>query len=157
MSAKGEIYKNVLEVAAKYSQKWLDSIPTRDVNPEKNADEIKADLGSVLPDGATDPSLVIKKLAEAGEAGLMSMGSGRFFGWVIGGTLPAALGADWLVSAWDQNSPSRIATPTTAAVEEITSKWLLEILGLPSTADVGFPTGGMMANFTGLISARQKV
>jgi glutamate/tyrosine decarboxylase-like PLP-dependent enzyme len=157
MSAKGEIYKDVLEVAAKHSQDWLNSIPTRGVNPEKNANEIKADLGSVLPDGPTDPSLVVERLAEAGEAGLMSMGSGRFFGWVVGGTLPAALGADWLVSAWDQNGASRIATPTTAAVEEIASKWLLDILGLPSTADVGFPTGGMMANFTGLISARQKV
>jgi len=157
MSAKGEAYKHVLEVAAKHSQMWLDSVPSRSVNPEKNANEIKAAFSSVLPDGPTDPSLVVKKLAESGEAGLMSMGSGRFFGWVIGGTLPAALGADWLVSAWDQNSASRIATPTTAAVEEIASRWLLEILGLPLTADVGFPTGGMMANFTGLISARHKV
>ena len=157
MSATGEIYKNVLGIAAKYSQEWLNSVPLRDVNPAKTANEIRDDLGSFLPYEATDPSVVIEKLANVGEAGLMSMGSGRFFGWVIGGTLPAALGADWLVSTWDQNAASRIATPTTAAVEEIASKWLLEILGLPSTADVGFPTGGMMANFTGLISARQKV
>ena len=157
MSSKGEIYGNVLGVAAKYSQKWLNSIPSRGVNPKKNANEIKVDLGTELPDGATDPAIVIEHLAKAGEAGLMAMGSGRFFGWVVGGTLPAALAADWLVSAWDQNSPSRIATPTTAAAEEIAAKWLLDILGLPSTADVGFPTGGMMANFTGLISARQKV
>ncbi len=157
MSSKGEIYGNVLGVAAKYSQKWLNSIPSRGVNPKKNANEIKVDLGTELPDGATDPAIVIEHLAKAGEAGLMAMGSGRFFGWVVGGTLPAALAADWLVSAWDQNSPSRIATPTTAAAEEIAAKWLLDILGLPATADVGFPTGGMMANFTGLISARQKV
>lgn len=157
MSAKGESYKEVLAVAAKYSQEWLDSIPSRGVNPRKSASEIKVALDSVLPNGPTDPSLVVKKLAEVGEAGLMAMGSGRFFGWVIGGTLPAALGADWLVSAWDQNGATRIATPTTAAAEEIASMWLLDILGLPSTADVGFPTGGMMANFTGLISARQKV
>lgn len=157
MSATGEVYKDVLGIAAKHSQKWLDSVPSRDVNPAKTANEIQADLGSFLPDEATDPSVVVEKLADIGEAGLMSMGSGRFFGWVIGGTLPAALGADWLVSTWDQNAASRIATPTTAAVEEIASKWLLEILGLPFTADVGFPTGGMMANFTGLISARQKV
>ena len=157
MSSKGEIYGNVLGVAAKYSQKWLNSIPSRGVNPKKNANEIKVDLGTELPDGATDPAIVIEHLAKAGEAGLMAMGSGRFFGWVVGGTLPAALAADWLVSAWDQNSPSRIATPTTAAAEEIAASWLLDILGLPATADVGFPTGGMMANFTGLISARQKV
>lgn len=157
MSSSGETYKKVLQIASRHSQSWLDSIPSRDVNPSKNADEIKADLGSVLPDGPTDPSVVVEKLAVLGEAGLMSMGSGRFFGWVIGGTLPAALGADWLVSTWDQNGATRVATPTTAAVEEIASKWLLEVLGLPATADVGFPTGGMMANFTGLISGRQKV
>ena len=157
MSARGETYQDVLKVAARHSQEWLNSIPSRDVNPKKNADEIKSDLGSLLPDGPTDASLVVERLAEAGEAGLMAIGSGRFFGWVMGGTLPAALGADWLVSAWDQNTGIRLATPTTAAVEEIASQWLLEILGLPSTADVGFPTGGMMANFTGLISARQKV
>ncbi len=157
MSEKGEVYRKVLEFSAKYSQSWLDAIPSRDINPSNNADEIKVDLGFELPKASTDPSAVIEKLAKVGEAGLMSMGSGRFFGWVTGGTLPAALGADWLVSAWDQNSASRTRTPTTAAVEEIAGKWILEVLGLPPTADVGFPTGGMMANFTGLISARQKV
>jgi len=157
MSEKGDVYRDVLRIAAKHSQEWLDSTPSRGVNPKRNANEIKTDLGSVLPEKSTDPSLVVAKLAEIGEPGLMSMGSGRFFGWVIGGTLPAALGADWLVSAWDQNSRSRIITPTTVAVEEIASKWLLEIFGLPSTAVVGFPTGAMMANFSGLISARQKV
>ena len=157
MSAAGENYEETLNVALKHSQKWLNSIPTRDVNPGKKADEIKEALTSFLPEGPTEPSLVVEKLASIGEAGLMAIGSGRFFGWVMGGTLPAALGADWLVSAWDQNGATRVATPTTAAVEEIATKWLLEILGLPLTADVGFPTGGMMANFTGLISARQKV
>ena len=157
MSSKVDIYKDALSLAAKHSQKWLDSIAIRDVNPKMNADEIKAALGLELPDGPTSPAAVVERLAEVGESGLMAMSSGRFFGWVVGGTLPAALGADWLVSAWDQNSASRIATPTTAAVEEIASKWLLEILGLPPTADVGFPTGGTMANFTGLIAARQKI
>jgi glutamate/tyrosine decarboxylase-like PLP-dependent enzyme len=157
MSASGDKYKNVLQIAAAHAQSWLDGMPARDVNPARNANEIAIDFGSDLPSGPTDPSVVVEKLATAGEAGLMAMGSGRFFGWVIGGTLPASLGADWLVSAWDQNSASRIATPTTAAVEEIAAKWLLDLLGLPATSDVGFPTGGMMANFTGLISARQKV
>lgn len=157
MNVAGERYEETLNIAVKHSQKWLNSIPTRNVNPAKNADEIKEAFTTFLPDGPTEPSLVVEKLASIGEAGLMAIGSGRFFGWVIGGTLPAALGADWLVSAWDQNGATRIVTPTAAAVEEIAAKWLLEILGLPSTADVGFPTGGMMANFTGLISARQKV
>jgi glutamate/tyrosine decarboxylase-like PLP-dependent enzyme len=157
MRPKVDIYKDALSLAAKHSQKWLDSIPVRDVNPKMNADEIKTALGLELPNGPTTPASVVDKLAEIGESGLMAMSSGRFFGWVIGGTLPAALGADWLVSAWDQNSASRIASPTTAAVEEIAAKWILEVLGLPMTADVGFPTGGTMANFTGLIAARHKV
>ena len=142
MSPKVDIYRDALSLAAEHSQKWLDSIAIRDVNPKMNADEIKAGLGVELPDGPTAPATVVESLAEVGESGLMAMSSGRFFGWVVGGTLPAALAADWTVSAWDQNSASRIATPTTAAVEEIASKWLLEILGLPATADVGFPTDG---------------
>jgi glutamate/tyrosine decarboxylase-like PLP-dependent enzyme len=93
-------------------------------------------------------------LASGAEPGLMAMGSGRFFGWVIGGTLPVALAADWLVSAWDQNTGLRYATPATAATEETAASWLLDLLGLPAGADVGFVTGGTMANFTGLAAAR---
>jgi glutamate/tyrosine decarboxylase-like PLP-dependent enzyme len=87
----------------------------------------------------------------------MAMPSGRFFGWVIGGTLPAAMAADWLTSAWDQNSGMRFATPGTVAVEEAAAGWLLDLLGLPAGADVGFVTGGTMANFTGLAAGRQQV
>jgi glutamate/tyrosine decarboxylase-like PLP-dependent enzyme len=87
----------------------------------------------------------------------MAMPSGRFFGWVIGGTLPAALAADWLLSAWDQNTGLRFATPATAAIEEAAGKWILELLGLPEESDVGFATGATMANFTGLAAARWRL
>jgi len=87
----------------------------------------------------------------------MAMQSGRFFGWVIGGTLPAALAADWLVSAWDQNTGLRYATPATAAAEESAAAWLLDLFGLPAGADVGFVTGATMANFTCLAAARSSV
>jgi glutamate/tyrosine decarboxylase-like PLP-dependent enzyme len=157
VSVNGEVYTEALDVASKHARAWLDSIEKRGVNPRKNADEVRTSFGDVLPLGPTDPAAVVERLATLGEPGLMSMGSGRFFGWVMGGTLPAALGADWLLSAWDQNTGLRVATPTTAALEEIAGKWLLEILGLPASADVGFPTGGTMANFTGLISARYHV
>ena len=99
---------------------------------------------------------VVEYLATKAEPGLMAMPSGRFFGWVIGGTLPAALAADWLVSAWDQN-PVRFATPATAAIEEAAGKWLLELLGLPEESEVGFATGATMANFTGLAAARWRL
>ena len=85
------------------------------------------------------------------------MPSGRFFGWVIGGTLPAALASDWLVSAWDQNACFRYATPAAAAIEESAGAWLLELLGLPRESDVGFVTGATMANFTGMAAARWRL
>ena len=87
----------------------------------------------------------------------MASQSGRFFGWVMGGTLPAALASDWLVSAWDQNAGLRFATPAVVAIEEVAGTWVLELLDLPSTADVGFVTGAMMANFAALAAARYAV
>ena len=100
---------------------------------------------------------VIDFLARNAEPGLMAMPSGRFFGWVIGGTLPAALASDWLVSAWDQNACFRYATPAAAAIEESAGAWLLELLGLPRESDVGFVTGATMANFTGMAAARWRL
>ncbi len=157
MSADGDVYKRALEIAAKYSQMWLDNIASRGINPTKSIDEMLEIFGGPLPLGSTNPADVIERMARLGEPGLMNMGSGRFFGWVIGGTLPAPLGADWLVSAWDQNAGMRNITPTVVALEEIAGTWIKDLLGLPATADVGFPTGATMANFTGLISARHKV
>jgi glutamate/tyrosine decarboxylase-like PLP-dependent enzyme len=157
VTAEGAIYKRSLEIAAKYSQMWLDNIASRGINPTKSVDEMLEIFGGALPVGSTNPAEVIERMARLGEQGLMNMGSGRFFGWVIGGTLPAPLGADWLVSAWDQNAGMRKITPTVVALEEIAGTWIKDLLGLPATADVGFPTGATMANFTGLISARHKV
>ena len=157
MNIEENIYQDPLDVAAKYGHVWLKTSAERGINPEKSIDEMLEIFGGALQSAPQDPTEVVERLAILGEPGLMNMGSGRFFGWVIGGTLPAALGADWLVSAWDQNAGMRNATPTVVALEEIAGTWIKEILGLPATADVGFPTGATMANFTGLISARHKV
>jgi glutamate/tyrosine decarboxylase-like PLP-dependent enzyme len=132
-------------------------MPDRPVPPQLPVEAIRDRLAGPLPVGPTDPATVVDLLAEVAEPGLMAMPSGRFFGWVIGGTVPAALGADWLTSAWDQNSGMRFATPGTVAVEECAGDWLLDLLGLPPDADVGFVTGGTMANFTGLAAGRQQV
>lgn len=150
-------YDAALDRAAAHARAWLATMPTRPVPPRRNADEIRQELGGPLPAGPSDPAAVIDRLAELAEPGLMAMPSGRFFGWVIGGTLPAALAADWLTSAWDQNSGMRFATPGTVAAEEAAGGWLLELLGLPAGAAVGFTTGATMANFTGLAAARQQV
>jgi glutamate/tyrosine decarboxylase-like PLP-dependent enzyme len=113
--------------------------------------------GGPLPEGPDDPAAVIDELARSMDEGLMAIGSGRFYGWVMGGTLPAALAADWMVSAWDQNTGMRYPTPGTAAVESVAGEWLLDLLGLPASCDVGFTTGGTMANFVGLAAGRQAV
>ncbi|MBA2463529.1 MAG: aspartate aminotransferase family protein, partial [Nocardioidaceae bacterium] len=103
------------------------------------------------------PAEVVDLLARAAEPGLTAMPSGRFFGMVIGGSHPAALAADWLVSAWDQNSGLRRVTPAHSAVEDIASAWVADLLGLPQESLVGFVTGGTMANFTGLAAGRDQV
>src|SRR4051812_18499183 len=96
-------------------------------------------------------------MAEAIEPGLMRMGSPRFHGWVIGGAQPVALGADWLVAAWDQNTALRSVTPGVVAAEELAGEWLLDLLGLPPTAEVGFVTGATVANLVGLVAGRDEV
>ncbi len=134
---------------------WLASVPTRPVRPSSDADQVAKSILPRLPDEATDAAEVVDELAALAEPGLMAIQSGRFFGWVMGGTLPAAMAADWLVSAWDQNTGLRFATPAAAAIEESAAAWLLELLGLPATADVGFTTGATTANFVGLAAGRQ--
>ena len=145
MTVHGQAYDKALSRAADHARTWLDSVGDRPVAPRVSADELAAAVGGVLPDTPSAPEDVIDLLAAVAEPGLMAMPSGRFFGWVIGGTLPAALAADWLVSAWDQNTGLRYATPATAALEQAAATWLLDILGLPSGADVGFVTGATMS------------
>ena len=157
MTARPEAYAAALDRAVTHTRSWLESLPKRPVPPAAGADELQAQFGGALPEGPSAAGEVVDRLAALAEPGLMAMPSGRFFGWVIGGTLPAALAADWLISAWDQNSGMRYATPATAAVGEAAAGWLLDLLGLPAAADVGFVTGGTMANFTGLAAGRQQV
>ena len=157
MTAREEQYSAALAAAVTHARSWLESVPSRPVPPRRTADELTKAFGESVPDGPTDPTAVVDLLNEVGQDGLMNIACGRFYGWVMGGTLPAALAADWLVSAWDQNAASRYATPGVIAAEETAARWLLELLGLPAGSDVGFVTGGTMANFTGLAAGRQQV
>ncbi len=157
MTIRTEQYDQPLDRAAAHARKWLTSLADRPVGPRLSADQLAGAFGGSLPPTGCAPELVIDELAAQADPGLMAIGSGRFFGWVMGGTLPAALGADWLVSAWDQNAGLRYATPAVAAIEETAARWILDLLGLPSNADVGFVTGATMANFTGLAAARGAV
>lgn len=146
-----------LDAAAKHAAAWLDSVPERRVPAGATVDEVLAALTTQLPTEPSTPLQVIEELQHACDPGLTAMPSGRFFGFVIGGTHPAALAADWLVSAWDQNAGMRSVTPATSAVEELAARWVLDLLGLPDDAGVGFVTGATTANFTCLAAARDSV
>ncbi len=146
-----------LDAAVRHARGWLDGLDTRPAPPQASVAEVAKALGQELPDGPTPADEVIDLLATACDPGLTAMPGGRFYGMVIGGTHPAALAADWLVSAWDQNATLRLLTPAHSAVEDITTAWLLDLLGLPETGGVGFVTGATMSNFTCLAAARDAV
>lgn len=146
-----------LDAAHRGATAFLATLEDRPVWPRATLDEMLATFGGPLPQDGIDADAVIEQLATDAGPGLVGIPGGRFFGFVIGSTLPAALAADWLVSAWDQNSGSAMLTPTTVALERVAGQWMLELLGLPETASVGFVTGGQLANFTCLAAARHAV
>jgi glutamate/tyrosine decarboxylase-like PLP-dependent enzyme len=111
-------------------------------------------LGKPLTDTGIPPELVIQDLVEDAEGAIMGSAGGRFFGWAIGGSLPAALAADWLTSTWDQNAALYSVGPAAAVVEEVAGTWLKELLGLPANASFAFVTGTQMSHFTCLAAAR---
>jgi glutamate/tyrosine decarboxylase-like PLP-dependent enzyme len=149
--------RDLLRLAADLGAGFRESLPNRPVPPAASAEELRAELGGPLPEGPSDPAAVTRELAAASEPGLMATPGGRFFGFVIGGTLPAALAADVLTTAWDQNAGLYVAAPAAAVAEEIAGAWLVELLGLPREASFGFVTSGQMANFTALAAARHHV
>jgi glutamate/tyrosine decarboxylase-like PLP-dependent enzyme len=148
---------SLLDDAATYATEFLERLPERRVAPLASAEELRKVLGGPLPDGPRDPHQVLAELTRAAEPGLMATPGGRFFGFVIGGSLPAALAADWLASAWDQNAGLYAAAPAASVVEEVCGAWLIELLGLPEDASFGLVTGCQMANFTALAAARHSV
>jgi glutamate/tyrosine decarboxylase-like PLP-dependent enzyme len=136
---------------------YLAGLPERRVSPRATAAELHQALSGPLPSVPSDPREVVASLAKGVEDGLLPSGSGRFFGFVFGGATPAALAADWLATAWDQNAGLYAAAPAAAVAEEVAANWLVELFGLPQTTSVGFVTGAQMANFTGLAAARHEV
>jgi glutamate/tyrosine decarboxylase-like PLP-dependent enzyme len=149
--------RKTLERAAEEAIAFLDRLGERSVAPSLDVDGVEALFDRPLPTEGADSLAVVDELVAGAEPGLVAMPSGRFFGWVIGGGLPAALGADWLTSTWDQNAGLLASSPAAAAIERVAGKWLLELLGLPPESAVGFTTGATMANFTCLAAARHHV
>lgn len=146
-----------LDAAHLRATEFLGTLDDRPVWPRASLDEMLQAFGGPLREEGLDPALVVEEIASRADPGLVAIPGGRFFGFVIGGTHPAALAADWLVSAWDQNSGSASLTPTTVAMERVAGQWMLDLFGLPDSSSVGFVTGGQMANFTCLATARSAV
>ena len=153
MSDVRELLRRTAEIAADY----VESLDERPVFPDVTPEQLREALGGPLPDEPLDPAQVVVELAEHAGPGVVATGSGRYFGFVIGGGLPAALAADWLTSAWDQNAGLYAAGPSASIVEQVTRDWLLELLGLPGEASIGFVTGTQVAHVTGLAAARWHV
>jgi glutamate/tyrosine decarboxylase-like PLP-dependent enzyme len=149
--------RSLLDDAAAYAAEFLESLPERTVAPAATAGELRKGLGGPLPEGPSEPQLVLAELARAADPGIMATPGGRFFGFVLGGSLPAPLAADWLTSAWDQNAGLFAAAPAASVVEEVCGAWLIELFGLPEQVSYGLVTGCQMANFTALAAARHSV
>jgi glutamate/tyrosine decarboxylase-like PLP-dependent enzyme len=146
-----------LETALTLARTYLARLDERPVRSRATLADLRSALGVELGAEGLPPRQVIEELARAAEPGLTATSGPRYFGFVIGGTLPAALAADWLTSAWDQNAGLYAISPAASVVEEVASGWLLDLLGLPGGASVGFVTGCQMANFVGLAAGRHAV
>ncbi|HVF01017.1 MAG TPA: aminotransferase class V-fold PLP-dependent enzyme [Rubrobacteraceae bacterium] len=147
----------LLAETASYATEFLEGLAERRVAPTATAEELRKQLGGPLPDKPHESQQVVADLIKKAEPGLMATPSGRFFGFVIGGSLPAALAADCLTSTWDQNAGLYAAAPAASVIEEVCGAWLTELLGLPEGTSFGFVTGCQMANFTALAAARHHV
>jgi glutamate/tyrosine decarboxylase-like PLP-dependent enzyme len=146
-------WKGPLGEAFERAVAHLGGLGERPVRGSATLEQLRAALGGPLPEDPRDARDVVAELATAAGPGLVASGGGRFFGFVVGGATPAAVAADWLTSAWDQNAGLYVLGPAAAVVEEVAGGWLAELLGLPAGVSVGFVTGAQMANVTGLAAA----
>jgi glutamate/tyrosine decarboxylase-like PLP-dependent enzyme len=146
--------RDLLEDTAQRAISYLDGLGTRSVAPSAEAVSKLATLDAPLTDEPTSPELVIKLLDEICSPATMAMAGPRFFGFVIGGSLPVTLAANWLASAWDQNTGLHTPTPATARLEQVALNWLLDLFKLPPGSGGAFVTGATMANFSALAAAR---
>lgn len=140
--------------AAQRGQRYLDSLPARRVSPTAEAIERLRLLDIPLQNEPVDAARVLAELDEVGSPATVASAGARYFGFVIGGSLPAAVAANVLAAAWDQNAGLYVASPIGSVIEDIARRWLVSLFGLPETTEVGFVTGATMANFTGLAAAR---
>jgi glutamate/tyrosine decarboxylase-like PLP-dependent enzyme len=149
--------RRLLERAAAIGIEYLESLDERSVRPAATIEELRRAFDVPLPDGPTDALEVIEQLARDADPGLTATGGGRYFGFVVGGAVPAALAADWLTAAWDQNTGLALLAPSASVAEEVAGRWLKELLGIPAGASFALVTGCQMAHATALVAARHHV
>jgi glutamate/tyrosine decarboxylase-like PLP-dependent enzyme len=149
--------RDLLTSAANHAAEFLESLDNRPIFPRTTPEELRAALGAPLPERSTDPETIIDELVAGADPGTVAIPSGRYFGFVIGGSVPAALAADWLTSAWDQNAGLYVGGPAAAIVEEVCIEWLRELLALPEGVSAAFVTGCQMAHVAALAAARYHV
>ena len=157
MSTAAPSQADALQLAEQYSREFLASLDPRPAAPAADLATLRSRLARPLADQGVAPEQIISELVRDTRDGFLASTGGRFFGWVKGGALPAALAADWLTTAWDQNAGLFATSPASAVAEEIAGDWLKEILGLPATASFALVTGCQMAHVTCLLAARHAV
>ena len=150
-------FQKPLEAALENALVYLESLDRASVAATVDLVTLRKRIGKALPNEGVPPEQVVADLVKDVAGGILGSAGGRFFGWVIGGSVPAALAADWLTSAWDQNSGHHSCGPAAAVVEEVSGKWLKEILGLPAHASFALVTGCQMAHVTCLAAARHAI
>lgn len=147
-------YGPALAAAHRLAVEYLESLEQRPVAATATLAELRQRLGKPLPDTGMPAERVVEELAADATDGMNGSAGARFFGWVIGGAVPASLAADWLTAAWDQNAAIYACSPAASVIEEVAGEWLKDLLGLPATASFGFVTGCQAAHTTGLAAAR---
>lgn len=149
--------KTLFDETAARAARYLSEIRQRRVVPTAEAIARLQELGGLLPEDPSDPLQLLALLDDVGSPATVATAGGRYFGFVIGGALPASLAANWLAGAWDQNAAMQVMSPVAGKVEEIVREWILDLLGLPSSSGVGFVTCTTMANFSALAAARSAI
>ena len=145
---------DALRLAAERAVSYVEGMSDRRVAPAPAAVAALSSLRESLPESSTDPCRVIELLDDVGSPTTMASTAGRYFGFVIGGTLPAAMAANWLAGAWGQNAALRVMSPIAAELEDIVLGWICEALALPRECAGGFVTCATAANFSALAAAR---
>ena len=149
--------EEALQTAFELGLEYLRGVGERHVGASATASQVQARLGGPVPEQGTDPSQVVRDLSAAVDDGIVASVGPRYFGFVIGGALPAAAAADVLTTAWGQNGALHALSPAAAAAEQVAGEWMLDLLGLPSTASTGLPTGAGLGNAVGIAAGRHAV